>query len=255
MKLTIGWLYPDLMSTYSDRGNIICLTKRCLWRDFEVEIISIEKKTSLEKIKTINLFFGGGAQDRQQEMVTRDLLSEKGEVIKELIEDGIPGLFTCGSYQLLGRYYEPSEGKRINGLSIFDITTKHPGVNVSRCIGNVAAVALLEEVKGKILVGFENHGGRTSLGDKAKPLAKIIKGYGNNGQDNTEGAIYKNAIGTYLHGPVLPKNSCLADDLIKKALLKKYGKIDSLTKLDDEIENNARKAVLKKLHLGYNGEH
>lgn len=238
MKLTIGWLYPDLMSTYSDRGNIICLTKRCNWRGIETEIINIDQNT--KNFSNINLLFGGGAQDRQQEIVTRDLFS-KQEIINNLIQNGLPALFTCGSYQLMGHFYEPSIGKRIKGLGIFDIQTKHPGLNTPRCIGNITAEVLIEDLKGCILVGFENHGGRTTLGKNAKPLAKVLKGFGNNGQDGFEGAVFKCAYGTYFHGPVLPKNPFLADYLIALAL-----KTKNLKQLDDSLETKAHDIILSK---------
>lgn len=238
MKLTIGWLYPELMSTYSDRGNIICLTKRCNWRGIETEIINIDQNT--KNFSNIDLLFGGGAQDRQQEIVTRDLFSKQKTIIN-LIENNLPCLFTCGSYQLMGHFYEPSIGKTIKGLGIFDIETKHPGLNTPRCIGNITAEVLIDALKGKILIGFENHGGRTTLGKNAKPLAKVINGFGNNGQDGFEGAVYKNAIGTYFHGPVLPKNPFLADYLIALAL-----KTKNLQKLDDSLEIKAHDIIMNK---------
>lgn len=238
MKLTIGWLYPDLMSTYSDRGNIICLTKRCNWRGIETKVVNIDQNT--KNFQNINLLFGGGAQDRQQEIVKRDLFNKKQE-IKQLVESNLPALFTCGSYQLMGHYYEPSVGTKINGLGIFDIETKHPGLNTPRCIGNIVAEILIPELKNKTLVGFENHGGRTTLGKNAKPLAKVINGFGNNGEDGFEGTVYKNAIGTYFHGPVLPKNPFLADYLIALAL-----KTDNLPSLDDTLETKAHDIIMNK---------
>jgi len=243
MKLNIGWLYPELMSTYSDRGNIICLTKRCNWRGIKTEIINIDKNS--KSFGNIDLLFGGGAQDRQQEIVTRDLII-KQKIINNLIENGLPGLFTCGSYQLMGHYYEPSLGKRIQGLGILDIVTIHPGLDTPRFIGNIIAEILTPDLKGSILIGFENHGGRTTLGKNAKPLAKVIKGYGNNGADGFEGAVFKNIIGTYFHGPVLPKNPRLADHLIKLALEKKYKKLIELSKLDDSLENIAHDIIMNK---------
>lgn len=238
MKIKIGWLYPELMSTYSDRGNIICLVKRCEWRGIKTEVVNIDQNT--KNIENIDLLFGGGAQDRQQEIVTRDLIFKKDK-IKELIDSGIPALFTCGSYQLMGNFYEPSIGTTINGLGIFDIETKHPGINTHRCVGNITAEILIPEIKNKILVGFENHGGKTILGKNAKPLAKVIKGFGNNGEDGYEGVVYKNVIGTYFHGPVLPKNPFLADYLISLALKDK-----KLAKLDDTLENKAHDIIMNK---------
>ena len=144
-KLIIGWLYPELMSTYGDRGNIICLKKRCEWRGIEVEILSIDATTKDHELKTIDILFGGGAQDREQSMVISDLL-KKAQVIKSLIETGLPALFVCGAPQLMGKYYEPAEGKRIDGLGIFDMTTRHPGKDAKRLIGNVVAKVCWENL-------------------------------------------------------------------------------------------------------------
>lgn len=175
--------------------------------------------------------------------------------MKEKIEAGIPGVFTCGAPQLLGKYYEPALGKTIEGLGIFDLVTKHPGLNVPRCIGNIAfelvASPLVEEIQQMlgdcpIVVGFENHGGRTYLG-KVSPLGKVVKGYGNNGEDGWEGAFYNNAIATYAHGPLLPKNPFLADWLIVKAIEKKYGERVDLKPLDDSLAHLAREAILRRI--------
>jgi CobQ-like glutamine amidotransferase family enzyme len=257
MKLKIGWLYPNLMSTYGDRGNVICLQRRCQWRDIEVSIIPLDLDTQIDKFYEVDVIVGGGAQDRQQEIVMRDLKGAKAKAIKEQIEEGIPGVFTCGSPQLLGHYYEPAFGQRIEGLGILDLVSKHPGADVPRCIGNVAFKPIaspLAEDLGKIcgeiptVIGFENHGGRTYLGE-VSPLGKVIKGYGNNGEDGFEGAFYQNAIATYAHGPLLPKNPFIADWLIQKALVKKYNNGITLTKLNDELANQGRKAMFKRLEL------
>lgn len=231
-NLTILWLYPDLMSTYGDRGNIIVLTKRCQWRGIEVNILEND-------IEKADLIFMGGAQDRQQKLVSRDLFSKKGEILRQKIEQGVPGLFICGAYQFLGHYYLPAQGDKIPGLSIFDVYTRHFGLEKPRAIGNIVV-----DWKGTTLVGFENHGGRTYLGEKVKPFGKVLKGQGNNGEDKTEGAVYKNAYGTYLHGPILPKNPEFADFLIQKALEVKYKKEIKLTKLDDSLEHQAKSSVL-----------
>lgn len=247
--LTIGWLYPKLMSTYGDRGNITVLTKRCEWRDITVEVVPIDQTTSKQRLKTIDLLFGGGAQDHEQELVIKDLQTKK-ETIKELIENHIPALFVCGAPQLMGHYYEPSAGKRIEGLGIFDMYAIHPGPQKPRLIGNMVAEITAPNITiTKYIVGFENHGGRTYLGDLVLPFAKVIKGFGNNGEDGTEGVIYKNAIGCYLHGPLLPKNPEIADHLIKKALEIKYHKKIDLKKLDDTLEEKANSAILNKLQI------
>ncbi|HZE87378.1 MAG TPA: type 1 glutamine amidotransferase [Methylomirabilota bacterium] len=252
-SLTIGWLYPELMSTYGDRGNITVLQKRCEWRGIEVNVVHIDQTTSDQRLKTIDLLFGGGAQDREQGIVMKDLY-KKRTVIKNLIEQDVPALFVCGAPQLMGKYYEPSVGKRIKGLGIFDMISKHPGVDKPRLIGNMVAQCHLSTAPRNdklLIVGFENHGGRTYLGKNAKPFAQVIKGFGNNGEDGTEGVVYKNAIGCYLHGPLLPKNPAIADYLIKKALEVKYKKEIELQPLDDNLEQKANEAILKKLEVNF----
>lgn len=257
-SLKIGWLYPKLMSTYGDRGNMLVLQKRCEWRGITVEILSIDQSTSEKELQSIDLLFGGGAQDHEQEIVMEDLIKKK-KTIKTLIENNIPALFVCGAPQLMGNYYEPAEGKRIEGLGIFDMHTQHPGPKDDRLIGNLIAkviplvIARNEMTKQShnrnddILVGFENHGGRTFLGKNVKPFAKVLKGFGNNGQDGTEGVVYKNAIGCYLHGPLLPKNPQIADYLIEKALEVKYKETIELKRLDDSLEEMAKSAIAKRL--------
>lgn len=254
-KLTIGWLYPDLMSTYGDRGNILALQKRCEWRGIEFAVVTIDQTTTNKQIENIDLLFGGGAQDREQEIVTTDLLKKK-DAIKKLIEKDVPALFVCGAPQLMGKYYEPAEGKILDGLGIFDMHTKHPGPKKERLIGNMVAKLVGDNLSNhqsllinSYLIGFENHGGRTYLGDLAKPFAKVVKGYGNNGEDGTEGVVYKNAIGSYLHGPLLPKNPHIADWLLKTALTVKYTDDVVLNPLNDMLEEEARQAILKKLNV------
>jgi len=256
--LTIGWLYPKLMSTYGDRGNIIVLTKRCEWRGIDVEVVPIDQTTTDQKLVTIDLFFAGGAQDREQGIVMKDLKKGKAKILKDSIANNTPALFVCGAPQLMGKWYEPAEGERIEGVGVFDITTKHPGQNEPRLIGNIIAkinwTSLMSRGAGSLpprgweyIVGFENHGGRTSLGKSVKPLAKVIVGHGNNGIDKTEGMVYKNAIGTYLHGPLLPKNPHIADWIIQKALEVKYKQEIQLKELEDSLEYQAQKAIAKQL--------
>ena len=243
MKLTIGWLYPQLMSTYGDKGNIIVLKKRCEWRGIEVEILNLDTEFSIEDLKKCDLLFMGGAQDRQQKIVSIDL-KEKSKNLKSMIEDNVPGLYICGAYQFLGIYYKEADGTIIRGLGIFDIYTENPGENVKRLIGNIAIKSNFGN-----LIGFENHGGRTYLGENIKPLGKVLKGFGNDGEDKTEGAIYKNSFGSYLHGPILPKNPKLADLLIKLSLEKKYSKKISLSPINDSLEQRAREVIAKRMSV------
>jgi hypothetical protein len=253
--LNIGWLYPKLMSTYGDRGNLICIQQRSQWRGINIEITPIEQDTPVDLINHIDIIVGGGAQDRQQEIVMRDLQGGKAEAIKQKINQGIPGVFTCGSPQILGNYYEPGIGEKIDGLGILDLHTKHPGINTQRCIGNVVfeitAQKLATELtamlgKKPLIIGFENHGGRTYL-NSVEALGKVVKGYGNNAEDGTEGAFYKNAIATYSHGPLIPKNPFIADWMIKTAIKNKYDADINLTPLDDSLAEKARQSMFKRL--------
>ena len=257
MELILGWLYPNLMSTYGDRGNVICLQRRCEWREIAVKIMPLDRNTEAAKMTQVDLIVGGGAQDRQQEIVMRDLQGVKAETLRNKLEQGTPGVFTCGSPQLLGHYYEPALGQRIQGLGLLDLVSKHPGIDAPRCIGNLVFEIIAEPLATQlreiwhdvpIVIGFENHGGRTYL-DTVKPLGKVIQGYGNNGKDGTEGAFYHNAIATYSHGPLLPKNPFIADWLIKTALQQKYQTAITLTSLENSLTQAARKAMLQNLGL------
>ncbi|ALF54097.1 cobalamin biosynthesis protein CobQ [Nostoc piscinale CENA21] len=257
LELTIGWLYPTLMSTYGDRGNVITIERRAQWRRYNVKVLPLDQNSTAEDIKAVDVIVGGGAQDRQQEIVMRDLQGAKADAMREKIANGTPGVFTCGSPQLLGHYYEPGLGQRIEGLGILDLVSIHPGENTKRCIGNlvieVTASRLakeLEEMTGSkpYLVGFENHGGRTKLG-KVEALGRVVYGLGNNGEDGTEGAFYQNAIATYSHGPLLPKNPFVADWLIQTALRVKYQQSITLKPLDDDLAIQAREAMFKRLKV------
>lgn len=256
MKLTIGYLYGDLMNIYGDTGNIICLKKRCEWRGIEVKVKNITIGAKLKK-GDCDLFFFGGGQDQAQNDVAWDLVnSGKGKVLREEADSGTPFLSICGGYQLLGKYYQPFEGTKLEGAGIFPAYTI---ASNERMIGNIVIKVSSEEFSvnsqktvnyplttNHLLVGFENHSGKTFLENSAKPLGKVIKGFGNNGKDQTEGCIYKNAIGCYMHGSLLPKNPLLADWLIKKALEVKYGKDIELKPIDNELENKAHDFAVKK---------
>ncbi len=246
LKLTIGWLYPELMSTYGDRGNIIVLQKRCHWRGIETEVKNIGIDSTKQDLLSLDLIMMGGAQDTQQEIVAKDLIKKK-ETLKTIIESGIPGLYICGGFQYLGEYYKTANDNKLPQLGILDMYTENPGGE--RLIGNIAIENIDLFTKPTTIIGFENHGGRTILGSSIKPLGKVIKGFGSNEASKEEGAIYKNSIGTYFHGPILPKNPMLADYLISKALQVKYKKIIELKTLDDTLEENARLQVAKKLGI------
>lgn len=238
MKLTIGYLYGDLMNIYGDTGNIITLKKRAQWREIKVIVKNLLVENIMKK-GGCDIFFFGGGQDQQQELVARDLgESGKGKAIKEEIERGVPMLAICGGYQLLGEHYKPHNGPKLEGIGIFPAYTV---ASDTRMIGNI----VIESMFGK-LVGFENHSGKTFLKKGATPLGMVIKGFGNNSEDKTEGCIYKNAIGCYMHGSLLPKNPKLADWLLKKALEVKYGKDVKLAPLNDSLESQAHIAAVQK---------
>ncbi|MCL5433273.1 MAG: hypothetical protein M1524_04140 [Patescibacteria group bacterium] len=247
-QITVAWLYPDLMNTYGDRGNIICIKKRCEWRDITCKIKELNTDFDKRELENCDILFMGGAQDRQQQIVTKDIKGEKSNIIKEMIINGTPGLFICGAYQFLGNYYKESDGAIIDCLKILDLYTESPKESNNRLIGDIAIKSYFLKDKPYTLIGFENHGGRTYLGKNLKPLGKVVSGYGNNGEDSTEGIIYKNIIGTYSHGPVLPKNPKLADFLIEASLKIKYKNI-KLKEINDILETKAREAIANRLDL------
>jgi len=232
MRLRLAYLYPRLMNIYGDRGNIITFKHRCRVRGIDLEVEELERGDRLSW-KDFDIIFMGGAQDRQQQSVAEDMEKLKGKPLKEAAEHGTVILAICGGYQLIGRFYRAAGGSELPGLGILDLHTEHPGEDAQRFIGNVVA-----RWNGTTLVGFENHGGRTYLGDKAEPLATIVSGYGNNGKDATEGAVYKNVYGTYLHGSLLPKNPVFADHIIGIALDRRY-KGARLAQIDDRAEEAA----------------
>ncbi len=248
-NFVIGWLYPRLMSTYGDRGNIMVLQKRLAWRQIPVEVKPLDIGFTSEDLKKCNLLFMGGAQDRQQSIVTQDFTKEKVQQLAEMIESDTPGLFICGAYQFLGNYYKEADGTQIPGLGILDLYTENPGEQYPRLIGNIVTKYQIPDSKYNTLVGFENHGGRTFLGQSVQPFGTVLAGYGNNGTDKTEGAWYKNSFGTYLHGPVLPKNPHFADFLLQLALEKKYKQPVELPQLDDQLEWDAHKAILNRMKI------
>jgi CobQ-like glutamine amidotransferase family enzyme len=272
LTLTLGHLYPDQLNLYGDRGNIITLRRRCEMRGIQLRVVELGIGDALAPDEYDMLFIGGG-QDKEQAPVAQDLYDMKGIGLWAAIEDDMPVLAVCGGFQLLAHYYRPAEGPEIRGIGVFDAWTIHKGAHSPRCIGNIAI-----DWNGQTLVGFENHGGRTYLGT-AQPLGKVLKGHGNNSEDHTEGAIYRNTYGTYLHGPLLPKNPHFADHFIRLALQRTYGDhvraqfdqegfngstpqaaeqafptinsndIDTLmTPLDDKIEWEAHTFILE--HLG-----
>lgn len=240
MDLTLAWLYPDSMSIYGDRGNIIALTKRAEWRGIQLAVWRLPKGERLDQLPDLAMF--GGGQDREQRLIEHDFLDLKGEVLTLAVEDGVPVLAVCGGFQMLGHGYLDADGSRIQGLGLLDADTVAPRAKDRRCIGNI----VVQTAIGRDLVGFENHGGRTTLGPSAEPLGRVRKGFGNNGRDGTEGARYRNCCGTYMHGSLLPKNPWFADFLLETALRRKYGSEVTLAPLDDTMELRAHQAALTR---------
>ena len=237
MKKTIRLLelYPRDMNIYGDWGNALVLRRRLEWYGYDVE--SLEYNSGDIFPDDVDIIVGGGGQDSAQVNIQLDLIKISSQ-LKSLAEDGMPMLAICGLYQLFGHFFKTREGTIIKGIGLLDVET-HGGDE--RLIGNTITT---NEVFGEI-VGYENHSGLTYLHSNAQPFATIIRGAGNNGQDETEGAVYRNVIGTYLHGPLLPKNPKIADHLIKQAVEQKYGEFEP-TVIDDSFADKARLAALRR---------
>lgn len=241
MKVNICHLYPDLMNLYGDRGNVIALYRRCLWHGLEARVHPVTTGEVVD-FTGYDLIFIGGGQDREQRLICRDLQEVKGSSLAEAVEAGVTLLSICGGYQLLGEYYRTASGEVLPGLGILDARTE---AGRRRMIGNVVVESDLLPGRKRTIVGFENHSGRTYLGPRVRPLGRVLSGFGNNGQDGLEGAVYRNVIGTYLHGSLLPKNPWLTDYLLERALERRYGPV-TLSPLDDSIEERAHRAALNR---------
>ena len=243
-SLRVCALYPDLMNIYADRGNLIVLEQRCAWRDIGFELAASGLGEHLDPTAH-DLYYMGGGQDRDQRLCAEDLLANKQAALHSAAERGALVLGVCGGYQLLGHSYTLDD-EEIEGVGLLDVSTiREPG---ARLIGNVAieVTELAGLSRPAVLAGFENHGGRTRLGAGQPPLGKVLKGHGNDGRSGFEGAVRDNTIGTYLHGPLLPKNVWFADWLIARAL---GVEPDSLTTLQDEIEQQTHAGALRAAGL------
>lgn len=238
-KIVIGWLYGTRMNIYGDRGNVVALTRRAEWRGIEVEVRDLGHGVPIPD--DIDIFFWGGGQDGQQVGVAHDMRGEKADQLRQAIDRGAAMLSICGGYQLLGHSYRPHDSEEIPGLGIFDVTSV---AGPTRFIGN----CVVNTDRWGTLVGFENHSGLTYLGDGVEPLGMVEVGRGNNGQDGTEGAVYKNAIGCYLHGALLPKNPRLTDWLIESGLRHRYGDVE-LVLLDDDLELRAHVSAVDRARI------
>lgn len=240
-KLKICHLYPDILNLYGDRGNIICMEKRMQWRGIETEVTGISVGDPLD-YEAYDLFFIGGGQDFEQGVLLKDLAAGKAQQIRAAVEEEKVFLAICGGYQMLGEYYKTWDGQQCDFIGALDLYTVG---HKERMIGNYM-FQLDDDDEGLTVVGFENHSGKTFLGSKVRPMGKVLSGNGNNGQDGTEGARYKNVFASYSHGSLLPKNPKLADLILKTALLRKYPNL-TLDALDDTFENNAHQYMEQRL--------
>ena len=237
-------LYPEQMNIYADRGNILFWQRRCEWRGIRFEHASAGPGEAVDA-SAHDLIYIGGGQDRDQQLVAADMVETKREGLAEAVEDGAVLLAVCGGYQLLGHSYQLG-ADRVQGLGLADLeTVREDG---PRLIGNVAIEVDLGSGT-RVLAGFENHGGRTRLGETAQPLGRVVSGHGNDGKSGWEGVRRLNLFGTYLHGPLLPKNAWLADRLIQLAIARSEGSEPDLEPLDDELEmaghESARAAAMR----------
>lgn len=237
LEISFAHIYPKLLNLYGDIGNVLTIKNRCEWRGikFVAEEINLG-----DDLKEHDMYFIGGGQDRQQVDVAQEIQKHKGFLISERDNNSV-FLSICGGYQLLGHYYKAQDGSELRGIDLLDAYTL---AGSKRFIGNVTTK--IDYLEPNTLVGFENHSGLTFLEGETKPISTVVVGHGNNGQDKTEGARYKNVFGTYLHGSFLPKNPHFADYLIELALEKRYGKKIKLEPLNDDIEYETHNVLVNK---------
>jgi lipid II isoglutaminyl synthase (glutamine-hydrolysing) len=233
MQILIAHLYSQFLNIYGDRGNIIALQQRAKWRGIDV-IVDSPAGAQIDP-DYYDLYFIGGGQDKQQQIIAEDLYKH-AQNLKRAVEAGAVVLTVCGGYQLLGNYYRPATGPELRGISLVDA---HTVAGNTRMIGNV----VVKTEDGDSLVGFENHSGKTYLGNGVPALGKVLVGHGNNGEDGLEGVAQGTVFGTYLHGSLLPKNPHFTDKLLRLALKRHYGDV-SLRTLDDEFEDDAHESAL-----------
>lgn len=235
--VTIAHLYPDDMNVYGDSGNIMALRKRLQWRGYHCEVLDVQPERPFDFTRA-DIVFGGGGQDSGQQRVGRDLV-ERGDQLRSAVAEGLPMLLVCGLYQLFGLGFRTEAGHDIDGIGVFRATTYG---SHTRLVGNIAISSPFGT-----LVGFENHSGQTSLSPDQQPLGRVLKGWGNNDHTRSEGAITQNAIGTYLHGPILPKNPKLTDHLILSAL-RRRNVAQEVAPLNDELEFAAAATAAQRPH-------
>jgi CobQ-like glutamine amidotransferase family enzyme len=241
MKLVLGHLYPDYLNIYADRGNIAVLERRARWRGIEFDYRAIGPGAAVRP-GDHDLYYVGGGQDREQALIAPDLVS-KGEALVTAVAEGAAFLAVCGGYQLLGRSYRDRSGAELPGIGLLP---HHTVAGERRMIGDVLLRCELEAGEPRPLAGFENHAGRTYLDEGAEALGRVVAGFGNNGEDGLEGCRVANALGTYLHGPLLPRNPWLADWLIRRALARRLGEEPELEPLPGELEDEAQRVSAER---------
>ena len=242
-RVVVGHLYPDYLNIYADRGNMAVLARRAEWRGISLEYRTISVGEPLRPGEHDLLYVGGG-QDREQALIAPDLAA-RGPELEEAVEGGAAVLAVCGGYQLLGRFYRDRSGAELPGAGIFDA---HTVAGEGRMIGDVLLELELEPGERRTLAGFENHAGRTILHERAEPLGRVVAGFGNDGESGWEGCRRGRALGTYLHGPLLPRNPWLADWLLAHALAHRSGALRELPDLDDSLEAEAHTVSARRAH-------
>ena len=243
MKVTVGHLYPDYLNIYADRGNMAVLARRAEWRGVGFDYRTVSVGDPLRPGEHDLLYVGGG-QDREQALIAPDLARRRAE-LEEALAEGTALLAVCGGYQLLGRFYRVRSGAELPGVGLFD---HHTVAGERRMIGDVLLECELEPGEKRTLAGFENHAGRTILDPSAEPLGRVIAGFGNDGESGFEGCRRGRAIGTYLHGPLLPRNPWLADWLLAQALARQTNEPPELAPLPDDLERAAQSVAAARAH-------
>jgi lipid II isoglutaminyl synthase (glutamine-hydrolysing) len=235
VRIRLGHLYPDYLNIYADRGNIAVLAQRAAWRGHELEVVGLSVGDRIDP-RGNDLLYVGGGQDREQALVARELAGKRDQVL-EAAAAGVALLAVCGGYQLLGRFYRFGNGEELPGVGLFPL---HTIAGERRMIGDILLECELEAGRRRTIAGFENHAGRTYLDDGAEPLGRVVSGFGNNGTSGLEGCRVGRAVGTYLHGPLLPRNPWLADWLLAQAIAHQTGgDAPELEELSDELEREA----------------
>jgi lipid II isoglutaminyl synthase (glutamine-hydrolysing) len=243
LRIVVGHLFPDYLNIYADRGNMAVLARRAAWRGHELEVRPLGVEDEVHPGEH-DLYYVGGGQDREQELIA-PALAAKGEALFEAFADGAAFLAVCGGYQLLGRFYRDQSGDELPGVGLFPL---HTVAGERRMIGDVLLECELEPGERRTLAGFENHAGRTYLEEGAEPLGRVLAGFGNDGESGYEGCRSGRAVGTYLHGPLLPRNPWLADWLLVQALAHRTGEAPELEPLTDELEADAHAVSAARAH-------